>query len=42
MLARKPEPRMSFEEYLEWEARQDEKWELVDGRPVRRSDRWFY
>lgn len=33
---------MTFEEYLEWEALQDEKWELVDGYPVRRSDRWSY
>lgn len=42
MLARQTLPRMTFEEYLEWEAKQPEKWELVDGRPVRRSDRWHY
>lgn len=39
MLARQPQ-RMSFDEYLAWEAEQPEKWELVDGLPVRRSDRW--
>lgn len=42
MLARNAESRMTFEEYLVWEAKQEEKWELVDGRPVRRSDRWHY
>lgn len=42
MLARQRMPEMTFEAYLEWEAKQDEKWELVDGRPVRRSDRWYY
>lgn len=43
MLARQPDrPKMTFEDYLEWEALQDEKWELVDGYPVRRSDRWSY
>lgn len=42
MLARQVMPEMTFEEYLEWEAKQDEKWELVRGRPVRRSDRWHY
>jgi Uma2 family endonuclease len=31
----------TFEEYLEWEAAQDEMWELVDGYAVRRSDRWW-
>lgn len=40
MLARQAAPGpMTFEEYLEWEADQDEKWELVDGYPVRWSDR---
>lgn len=45
MLARKAEPRpgpFTFEEYLEWESLQEEKWELVDGRPVLRSERWHY
>jgi len=45
MLARKSEPApgpFTFEEYLEWEAAQEEKWELVDGYAVRRSDRWHY
>lgn len=32
---------MSFDEYLAWEADQEEKWELVDGSPVPRSDRWW-
>jgi hypothetical protein len=32
---------MSFDEYMAWEAEQEEKWELVDGRPVLRSDRWW-
>lgn len=31
---------MSFEEYLAWEAEQEEKWKLVDGWPVLRSERW--
>lgn len=43
MLARQAEPGpMTFEEYLDWEAMQAEKWELVDGYPERRSNRWFY
>ncbi len=45
MLAPKTEPRpgpFTFEEYLAWEAAQDEKWELVDGYAVRRSDRWHW
>jgi Uma2 family endonuclease len=32
---------MSFQEYMAWEAEQPEKWELVDGRPVLRSERWW-
>lgn len=39
MLAPQQPQRMSFEEYLEWEADQEEMWELVDGYPVRWSDR---
>lgn len=35
MLALKPRP-MSVEDYLAWEATQEEKWELVDGAPVLR------
>jgi Uma2 family endonuclease len=31
---------MTFEEYLEWESQQEELWELVDGYPVLRSERW--
>ena len=45
MLARKSEVApgpFTFEEYLKWEAAQDEKWELVDGYAVRRSDRWWF
>jgi Uma2 family endonuclease len=42
MLARHPMPEMTFEDYLEWEAKQDERWEFVCGRPVRRSDRQDY
>lgn len=42
MLARQPMPEMTFDEYVEWEARQEEKWELVNGRPVPRSARWDY
>jgi len=45
MLARQadrgPGP-FTFDEYLAWEAEQEEKWELVDGYAVRRSDRWHY
>ena len=45
MLARKfqrgPGP-FTFEEYLDWEAEQEEKWELVDGYAVPRSDRWHW
>jgi Uma2 family endonuclease len=40
MLARADEP-WTFETYMAWEAEQDEKWEFVDGRPVRRSERWW-
>lgn len=40
MLARKPE-RMTIAEFLLWEERQEEKWELVDGVPVLRSERWW-
>ena len=40
MLAPKRE-HMPFDDYLAWEAEQDEKWELVDGRPVLRSERWW-
>jgi Uma2 family endonuclease len=32
---------MTLEEFLEWENAQEEKWELVDGYPVPRSDRWY-
>jgi Uma2 family endonuclease len=39
MLARSPE-RWTFDQYMAWEAEQDEKWEFVDGFPVRRSERW--
>lgn len=43
MLARQTAPKpMTFEEYLEWEALQEEKWELIDGQPVLRSARWSY
>ena len=45
MLAPKSEPApgpFTFEAYLEWEAAQEEKWELVDGYAYRRSDRWHY
>lgn len=42
MLARRRLPEMSFEDYLVWEAKQPEKWELADGRPVLRSARWHY
>ena len=38
MLAAKPRP-MSVEDYLAWEAAQEEKWELVDGFPVLRRIR---
>lgn len=41
MLARKPE-RMTLDAYRAWEAEQPEKWELVDGFPVRRSERWWH
>lgn len=41
MLAARP-TKMSFEEYLVWEAEQEEKWELVDGVPVLRSERWSH
>jgi Uma2 family endonuclease len=30
---------MSLEDFLQWEARQTEKWEFVDGVPLRRRDR---
>ena len=39
MLARSPE-RWTFDRYMAWEAEQEEKWEFVDGFPVRRSERW--
>jgi Uma2 family endonuclease len=39
MLAREPE-RWTFDAYMAWEAEQEEKWEFVDGFPVRRSERW--
>lgn len=39
--ADRPGP-FTLEEYLEWEAGQDEKWELVDGYAERRSDRWWF
>jgi len=45
MLARKTERGsgpFTFEDYLVWEAEQEEKWELVDGYAVRRSDRWHW
>ena len=45
MLAPRSEPApgpFTFEEYLEWEAAQEEKWELVDGYAYRRSERWHY
>lgn len=45
MLARKPEPRpgpFTWDEYMAWEAEQEEKWELVDGYAVPRSERWHY
>jgi len=45
MLAREAPARpgpFTFEAYLEWEAKQEEKWELVDGYAVRRSERWWY
>lgn len=38
MLARQPDP-MTFEQFLEWEQRQEEKHEYVDGRPVLRAIR---
>jgi len=38
MLAPKP-PRMSLDDFLVWEAKQDEKWELVDGVPIQRRTR---
>jgi len=44
MLAR-PEPRrgpFTWDEHMAWEAEQEEKWELVDGFAVRRSERWSY
>jgi len=45
MLACKEQARpgpFTFEEYLAWEAKQEEKWELVDGYAVRRSERWWF
>jgi Uma2 family endonuclease len=39
MLSPKP-VQMTFEEYHAWEQEQDELWELVNGVPVLRSDRW--
>ena len=39
MLAPRPGP-MTYEEYLDWESQQEELWELVNGYPVLRSDRW--
>lgn len=45
MLARKAEPRpgpFTWDEYMDWEAQQEEKWELVDGYAVRRSERWRF
>lgn len=39
MLAPRPGP-MSFDDFLAWETAQEEKWELVDGHPVPRSERW--
>ncbi len=32
----------TWDEYMAWEAEQDEKWELVDGYAYRRSDRWHW
>lgn len=45
MLARQADARpgpFTWDEYMAWEAEQEEKWELVDGYAVRRSDRWHY
>lgn len=45
MLARQAEVRpgpFTFEEYMAWEQEQEEKWELVDGYAVRRSERWSF
>lgn len=45
MLARKAESRpgpFTWDQYMEWEAQQEEKWELVDGYAVRRSERWWF
>jgi hypothetical protein len=45
MLARKPDPRpgpFTWNEYMAWEAEQEEKWELVDGYAVPRDERWAY
>lgn len=39
MLATKP-TEMTFEAYHAWEQEQDEMWELVNGVPQLRSDRW--
>lgn len=39
MLAPRPGP-MTYEEYLDWESQQEELWELVNGYPVLRSERW--
>lgn len=45
MLAPKPQDRpgpFTWDEYMAWEAEQEEKWELVDGYAVPRSDRWDF
>ena len=45
MLAAKPPPRpgpFTWDEYMAWEAEQEEKWELVDGYAVPRSERWDF
>lgn len=45
MLAAKPQPRpgpFTWDEYMAWEAEQEEKWELVDGYAVPRSARWDF